>query len=146
MQFYIVDGELVSGGEVVSANAGEDRVPLAVSPTRRPITTTWEFRGGELVWANGNFTGGRAGFCRDVDGEVYATFEGGEADWRAGCEDVRLLAVIGRYLPSSDLHWGSCCFFPLIVTDCADDGLQLLPALVWFLARTMGCCSLQMLH
>ncbi|ROW10556.1 hypothetical protein VMCG_01934 [Cytospora schulzeri] len=84
MQFYIVNGELVRGDGVVSANVGDDHVLLAVSTTRGSITTTWGMVDGELVWANGNFTGGRAGFCRDVGGEVYATFKEGDAYWHAG--------------------------------------------------------------
>jgi hypothetical protein len=97
MQFYIVNGELVRGGEVVSGEVGDDHAPLAISPTRGSITTAWGMLDGELLWANGNFTGGRAGFCRDAGGEVYATFREGDAYWRAGCEDVRLLVMFGEF-------------------------------------------------
>lgn len=106
-RFVLVDGELTSGGQKVWADpaAGPERLaarppPPAMGGGAVPgtvlVTRTWEVVGGELVWANASFAGGRARFCVDaaVHGVWFITT--GAGDDSNGCAPVELTPLLGK--------------------------------------------------
>lgn len=117
---------------------------LSVLPVAS-ITTPWEFLDGGLLWENSIFiTGGKAGFCRQIDGGgSYAAFNEGEARWHAGCEAVKLSARLGRYSGNSIAlcvradDWSSASTCPGLYPDPAGEWFPgnatlILPQNVYF--------------
>lgn len=96
-QFVLSNGQLSSGGGLISTDFGALFTPLAVSASSGNITTTWTVMNGHLTWDNAAFVGGTAGFCQDTSGRVFATF-GAPANSILGvaCAPVNLVTYPGK--------------------------------------------------
>ncbi|KAF6827671.1 wsc domain-containing protein [Colletotrichum plurivorum] len=57
-----------------SVSPGATFAPLRVGVTSGSINAVFSNVGGSLAWTNADFFGGRAGFCQDTSGQVFATF------------------------------------------------------------------------
>lgn len=97
-QFELIDGELTSGGHKVSTSPDMDSAErLAVSTVVGSITRSFEIMGGELLWLNASFGGGRARFCLDGDTRsVFFTTTGAGSE-PAVCVPVLLRPLCGKY-------------------------------------------------
>lgn len=105
-QFEIIDGELTRAGQKVSTSpgapgagaAGAQQQRLAVSPVVGSVTRSWVIVGGELLWLNESFVGGRAGFCEDEGTRAVFFTTGGEGGGpRVGCTPKHLTPMFGEY-------------------------------------------------
>ncbi|KAG8161072.1 hypothetical protein KVR01_009336 [Diaporthe batatas] len=84
-RFEIVDGELTRGGQKVSTSGEAQQAQrLAVDPVVGPVTRSWVIVGGELLWLNESFAGGRAGFCEDEGTRAVFFTTGGEGEGEGG--------------------------------------------------------------
>ncbi|KAB5517282.1 hypothetical protein GE09DRAFT_568004 [Coniochaeta sp. 2T2.1] len=72
---FNADGTLTSGGEYVSTDPGIAYQPFWTNSVTGAITTTFAVQDGGLVWLNAAFVGGQAGFCQDINGLVWVTFD-----------------------------------------------------------------------
>ncbi|KAJ4026244.1 hypothetical protein NW752_001183 [Fusarium irregulare] len=81
------EGQLFASGLPIFY-AGEDFKELSPqgSPPSGSVTSGFTDAGGSLAFQNGELPNGEAGFCQDVDGQVYITFTTGPS----GCTPVSL--------------------------------------------------------
>lgn len=128
-RFVLVDGELTSGGgQKVWADpaAGPERLAARPPPPAGAgtsagamlVTRTWEVVGGDLVWANASFVGGRARFCMDaaVHGVWFITT--GAGDEPDGCSPVELTPLLGKPGPTLRLIFFFSSLFVVVVVVC----------------------------
>ncbi|GKT59315.1 putative conserved hypothetical protein [Colletotrichum tofieldiae] len=87
-------GQLVVGGSVISMNPGTSFIPLRPISPQGSVTGTFTVSNGELAWVNPAFFDGRAGFCQDTTGQVFATFANPAVAYPPNCSPVQLGSVV----------------------------------------------------
>ncbi|KAK1968120.1 hypothetical protein LY78DRAFT_668542 [Colletotrichum sublineola] len=87
-------GELVIAGSVISMDLGMPFIPLRPVSTQGNVTGSFSLSNGELIWANRDFFSGRARFCQDANGQVFATFVDPAVAYPPGCVAVRLRSIV----------------------------------------------------
>ncbi|KAL0944440.1 uncharacterized protein CTRU02_202327 [Colletotrichum truncatum] len=93
-------GQLEANGLIISTNPGTPFIPLRPTVPQGSITVTFSLTDGALTWSNPAFFGGRAGFCQDTAGQVWATFADPAVAYPANCVPVRLGPVVASSCPS----------------------------------------------
>lgn len=82
-----------------SVSPGSTFAPLRVGVSSGSINAVFSNIGGNLAWTNADFFGGRAGFCQDSTGQVFATFRDTtqSANRPPGCNTINLSIISRRY-------------------------------------------------
>jgi hypothetical protein len=93
--FTFLNGQLSSGGELISTDENISLQPFFTNPTVGAITTTFSLQDSVLVWANAAFDGGVAGFCQDTAGQVWITFDATPVPF--DCAPVDLIAFPSKF-------------------------------------------------
>ncbi len=91
--FTLDDGRLQSNGKLLSVDPGVEYVDIN-SVLGGKISSGFDSEDGLLTWRNTEFSGGIAGFCKAMDGHIYATFT--NSGGPAGCITVYLTVYHGK--------------------------------------------------
>ncbi|GJC79109.1 hypothetical protein ColLi_01947 [Colletotrichum liriopes] len=100
-------GQLVVGGSVISMNPGTSFIPLRPISPQGSVTGTFAVSNGELAWVNPAFFDGRAGFCQDTTGQVFATFADPAVAYPPNCRSVQLGSVVASTCQNGGIASGS---------------------------------------
>jgi hypothetical protein len=99
--FTLANGELSSGGNLVSTDTGTLFQPFDVSSVVLGITRLFTVQNNFLFWSSGGFAVSPASFCQTPNRQVYALFAGPtNAAYPASCNAVSLLAIDGETCPT----------------------------------------------
>ncbi|KAI1423143.1 hypothetical protein F5Y12DRAFT_557515 [Xylaria sp. FL1777] len=91
--FTLGNGRLQSSGKLVSVDPGVKHIDIGNVPGGQ-IASGFESEDGFLVWRNAAFYNGVAGFCKAMNGHIYATFT--DSGGPAGCNTVHLTVYYGK--------------------------------------------------
>ncbi|GKT47264.1 uncharacterized protein ColSpa_07445 [Colletotrichum spaethianum] len=87
-------GQMVVGNSFISVNPGTPFIPLRPINPVGSISVAFSVSNGQLVWSDPSFFGGRAGFCQDTAGQVFATFADPAVAYPPNCRAVQLGSVL----------------------------------------------------
>lgn len=102
--FTFENGQLSSGGQLISVAPGIDYQQFITEPTVQSTSTTFGIQDNVLVWYNQSFTGYYAQFCQDADGQVWTVFN--EKQPPFVCNAVELIVYQSKFQTALDS--GAC--------------------------------------